>query len=260
MNSLSFCSISDMHIKGPEDPYYPFLLDFMDTIECKEAKYIIFLGDIFDLMVGSYLQNLIIYESFFDKLADLIKSGKVIHYVEGNHDFHLENLFLKFSDKYKLPKSKMIYSRYYFKLQDSKKMFYIAHGDWEDETNTSYIQYKRFITSRFVYFLTRYIVTFSIVQLLGNYFSKKSRENNTKKYTDSGEQEKVKNKVLAMVEKIVVRDSYDYIILGHSHIEENITIKGSIYANNGFFKKTQKFISYKDGNISLVKIKSAYQE
>ena len=51
---MSFVSISDVHIKDIGDENWLILESFLDHPLTKQAKTIYFLGDIFDLLVGSY--------------------------------------------------------------------------------------------------------------------------------------------------------------------------------------------------------------
>ena len=73
------------------------LLNFIDSKQVDASSYIIFLGDIFDLMVGKQVEYYSLYQDFFDSIKYLVRKKKKVIFIEGNHDFHLGNLF---KDKY----------------------------------------------------------------------------------------------------------------------------------------------------------------
>ena len=69
-------------------------MSFLRHPEVRESDCIILLGDMFDFMMGEHQEYLNIFEKFFRELKKLLAEGKEIHFFEGNHDFHLEGLFV----------------------------------------------------------------------------------------------------------------------------------------------------------------------
>jgi UDP-2,3-diacylglucosamine hydrolase len=244
----TFCSISDVHIRNSEDSRYKDLLKFLETEQVQKADLIIFLGDIFDLMVGNHSENYQEYSYFFKKLDRLSKSGKRLIYFEGNHDLHLTEFFKTFLPFIELRKKPL-------KVMIGKKNFYFSHGDEFDLQNTSYQNYKRILNMRVFQRLANYIVPFSFVQKIGTMASSFSRKRN---HTwDSSQMLNLKERYIKNISGFMNED-IDFVIFGHSHIVEdgnsvlaNSNIK--IY-NNGFFPETNEYIYGSEAGCTLIPI------
>jgi UDP-2,3-diacylglucosamine hydrolase len=96
---MSLVMISDIHVKNEKDENYEILCRFLTHPQVQKSDYIFLLGDIFDLMCGDHEQYFQKYKFFFDQLKNLLKQRKTIYYIEGNHDFHLQNFLSVLSIK-----------------------------------------------------------------------------------------------------------------------------------------------------------------
>ena len=93
---MKFSAISDVHVKTSGDPAEVLLLSFLRNEDVQSSDIIFLLGDIFDLMIGPHSQYFVRFQNFFQEIRRLLLKGKKICYVEGNHDFHIKNLYKKF--------------------------------------------------------------------------------------------------------------------------------------------------------------------
>src|SRR5690554_25996 len=92
---MKIAAISDVHVKRPHDEADQLLLSFLNHPEVQSSDYIVFLGDIFDLMCGPHQEYADSYSHLFNVIAELKQKNKKIFYFEGNHDLHLSGLFKK---------------------------------------------------------------------------------------------------------------------------------------------------------------------
>jgi UDP-2,3-diacylglucosamine hydrolase len=83
--------IADAHYQvGIREEFYDFLVSVENgTIKTKE---LIFMGDMFDLLVGSIEFTIDKNQKVIDLINSLSKTIKII-YLEGNHDFDLQRIF-----------------------------------------------------------------------------------------------------------------------------------------------------------------------
>ena len=106
--------------------------------------------------------------------------------------------------------------------------------------------YKSIIRSRFFSFLADGVFTHSFIRSLGQKISNDSRKRNHR-YDSTTFLEKIKEKYRISVEKFfkgALKDmDIDFIVCGHSHVEEHYKSKqGFYYLNNGFVPNSKKFL------------------
>jgi len=128
------------------DAHYPnhnkTLFELLKKIEQGEIKtpQLIFMGDIFDLLIGdsTYLREIFKKEiEFLNKLAKKLE----IIYIEGNHDFNLKSLFL---DIKTIPiEQQPLVMKY------KNKTVALSHGD-KYEMPLSYKLFTKFIRNKIV--------------------------------------------------------------------------------------------------------------
>lgn len=84
--------IADAHLVEPTDLNYRLFLRFLQELKGNtETLYI--MGDLFDFWLGFPSNPFRQYDQILDALLSLKKSGCRLVYFEGNHDFHLGNIF-----------------------------------------------------------------------------------------------------------------------------------------------------------------------
>jgi UDP-2,3-diacylglucosamine hydrolase len=84
--------IADAHLASPEALNFRLLLRFLGELEGKlDALYIV--GDLFDFWLGFPSHPFTQYNAVIDALDRLVLRGCKLVYFEGNHDFHLGDIF-----------------------------------------------------------------------------------------------------------------------------------------------------------------------
>ncbi|MFZ8932412.1 MAG: UDP-2,3-diacylglucosamine diphosphatase [Bacteriovoracaceae bacterium] len=234
---MTIAVISDTHIKVPGDEAYQVMESFLLSDNVVNSNVVVFLGDIFDLMVGSHQYYLEKFEAFFLKLEALLNQGKEVHFFEGNHDFHLKKLMSeRFKDK------SFFYHQNSFILKKWGKTFYFSHGDDLDWDNRAYKLTKFILRNRlFNKFVDK--VPGTIVHYLGAKWSSHSRKKNKSYFLDPLISNQIKQKFRSNARQLCLSQKYDYIICGHSHIEDEYSIsEGMTYLNNGYPPHSKKCI------------------
>src|SRR3990167_4852040 len=84
--------VSDLHIKSSTQRTAQLFCDFLKTIPC-DGDTLILGGDIFDLFVGNKAVFHEEYKEILAAIKNLSKKNCKVYYLEGNHDFHMKNVF-----------------------------------------------------------------------------------------------------------------------------------------------------------------------
>jgi UDP-2,3-diacylglucosamine hydrolase len=84
--------ISDIHVLNREDPAYRSLLRLFET-GLQPGDTLVLGGDIFDLWVGKHAFFRRDFPEFVPALRRVSDRGCALHWIEGNHDFHLGGAF-----------------------------------------------------------------------------------------------------------------------------------------------------------------------
>ena len=245
---MKISTISDIHVTREKN--YDYLLSFMNHESVLDSDLIIFLGDIFDLMVGNHQEYINEFEEFFLQLEKMLRNNKKVIFFEGNHDFHLGGLFKFFIENKNLDKKSFTYIKGGVPLRFKDKSYYFSHGDDIEIGNYFYKIYKFFIRNRILNFLTDRFFTYSFIKDLGRKVSDDSRKRNHK-YDSVTFLNKIKVKYRLSVERFFEKKlkgmDVDFIVCGHSHVEEFYESKqGFFYLNNGFIPNSKKFLHIDD--------------
>ena len=256
---MKIAIISDIHVKKTDEESYGFLMRFMSEKKVLESDFIIFLGDIFDLMVGGHKEYIEYYSDFFEALKTLLMANKKVFFFEGNHDFHLRDLFSYFLEKNGLDKGLFSYLSEGISLKVGEKNYYFSHGDDIELGNYSYKVYKSIVRSRLLKMVANDFFSFSFMERLGSKVSENSKQRNFKKYKENNFDKVIKEKFIrsaeAFYKKSLPQKKYDYIVCGHSHQKEFYkSQEGFYYLNNGFALKTKTFIFIENHSPEFIKL------
>lgn len=252
---MKFAAISDVHVKIAGDQAEVLLLSFLRNPDVQSSDVIFLLGDIFDLMIGPHSQYFVRYQAYFDEIKNLIKTGKRICYVEGNHDFHIKELYRKFF----LINSDLDASLFSvadkFEFFDADKKIYLAHGDDIELGNPSYKLFKTIVTSPPLQYYANNLMPHFLIKSIGEYSSEKSRKRNNQRYSTEADLTPVKDNFRLSVEVFFKNHPRQIIVLGHSHVKDHYqSPSGFEYINNGYAQHTKTYISIVDGDISFKQI------
>lgn len=249
---MKFAAISDVHIKRAGDPAEELLLAFLRNPDVQSSDIIFLLGDIFDLMIGPHSQYFVRYQAYFDEIKKLIKNGKRICYVEGNHDFHLHELYRKFFLINSDLDASLFSMAPAFEFDNAGKKVYLAHGDDIELNNPSYKLFKAIVTSVPLRYYANYLMPHFLIKGIGEYSASMSRKRNNKRYKAESDLTPVKDNFRLSAEVFFKKHPCQVIVLGHSHVKDHYASpSGFEYVNNGYAQHTKTYISIVDGDISF---------
>ncbi|OFZ22793.1 MAG: hypothetical protein A2X94_11855 [Bdellovibrionales bacterium GWB1_55_8] len=215
--------LSDLHIKGSEDPFYRSLLRVIGTAS-GEGDVIVLAGDIFDLFVGNKPVFIRRYSDFIWACQAALQRGVQIHYIEGNHDFLIRRAFRKMDGLFVHPQD--------VSLQMDQARFFIAHGDLVDRSDRSYLMLRKLFRSVAMKAFVR-LAPGTVLDAVGRTSSRHSRSGRKK---ISGTPPKRSVFHAFACERI--REGYDFVVLGHSHDadESSLAVDGrrGRYYNVGY--------------------------
>jgi UDP-2,3-diacylglucosamine hydrolase len=252
---MKFSAISDVHVKVAGDQAEVLLLNFLRNEDVRSSDVIFLLGDIFDLMIGPHSQYFVRYQAYFDELKKLLKSGKHICYVEGNHDFHIHNLYKKFFSVHTDVDSSLFSIRPSFEFFDAGKKIYLSHGDDMELGNPGYKAFKFVVTSLPLRYYANYLMPHFLIKSVGEYSAQASRKRNNKRYSTEMDLTPVKLNFRYSAEEFFKKNKSDIIVCGHSHVQDYyVSTNGFEYVNNGYAQHTKTYICIEDGNISFKSI------
>jgi UDP-2,3-diacylglucosamine hydrolase len=221
--------LSDLHLWGPEDPLYRALLRFIDAkLEPGDKFFIV--GDLFDLFVGSKMVFVERYYELIDQLRGLGPRGIEVFYLEGNHDFHLENVF-EDSSHIRLYGDTLHYE------WNGKKILF-CHGD---RINWSDIGYQAFRV------LTRNLFTQLVIEVLpGDLIDRVGR---TMAKASRGYHPEPSDRVVRLFRNYAcerINYGYDVVVMGHSHYMDDMRFRvgnhEGQYVNVGYPRKHRKYL------------------
>jgi UDP-2,3-diacylglucosamine hydrolase len=249
---MKFAAISDVHVKRAGDPAEDLLLTFLRNPDVQSSDIIFLLGDIFDLMIGSHSQYFVRYKAYFNEIKKLIENGKRICYVEGNHDFHLHELYKKFFEIHSNLDKSLFAIAPFFEFFDADKKLYFAHGDDIEVGNPGYRAWKALVTSFPLRYYANNLMPHFLIKAIGEYSAEKSRKRNNKRYSSEVDLSPVKDNFRFSTEVFFKEQVRQVIVLGHSHVKDHyISENGFEYVNNGYAQHSKTYISIIDGNISF---------
>lgn len=231
---MKIVAISDVHVKKPHDEADKLLLSFLNHSEVQSSDYIVFLGDIFDLMCGPHEEYAESYSHLFNLIEELHSKNKKIFFFEGNHDLHLERLFEKVWAK----KVMTISQKPIIEEIDGKK-YYFSHGDEHEVDNLSYHRYMKIVRSNPLKFVANHLMPYKVLKFIGERASKMSRKRGSRSFDADLVRETFRQGV-----KQTTEGKFDFVLGGHSHVQDQYKIPGSegTYLNNGYALHTRTFI------------------
>ncbi|MCB9060426.1 MAG: metallophosphoesterase [Halobacteriovoraceae bacterium] len=240
---MKIMTISDCHISYEKGDTYNLLMTKLTEGLTLELDFLIFLGDVFDLLIGSYDEYLKIFSEFFELISTLSARTQIV-FIEGNHDVHFEGLLKKMSSS-----NQIILRKDSFWIKDKNKILFFCHGDLIVENDLLYVSWRRFLSSRFMKYMLEIFFVFKDVERIGGRMSQNSRNRNKDRYSDRIDH-KVQEKYRTKLMDFAKENGIDYLFAGHSHIKENFEYNNSFYLNNGLFPREKVVIFYDDGSIS----------
>ncbi len=230
--------LSDLHLENGGGAAAKRFISFLEK-EPQPEDLLILGGDIFDLLVGDKRIFRARYKGAVDALIALSRRGTTIFYLEGNHDFHFGAVFAG---------EKISVRTEDFEIHACNHRIWVSHGDLIDRTDKGYLLLRAFTRNRvFKAFVAG--VPDIVVDAIGNFSSQASRKYTTGR-VESGDAERIRNLYLEFA-KSKVREGYRHVLVGHSHLKDQIAIldsgKRGEYVNLGFSAKRLAYAVLEDG-------------
>lgn len=250
---MSISCISDIHVTTSKSKQYAILLNFLKNEKVRKSEKIMFLGDVFDHLIGEHKQYISKFKEFFIEIAKLLDDGKEVYFLEGNHDFHFGKTFT--SALYELCENKknianFIYSNSPVQIQSNSKSLTFCHGDDLDIDNKSYQRWKRIYSSRIFGIFISKVLPYNLVTYLGDKASSDSRERGRIKFDYNREKAKYRE----AAKNYLTKNATDILVAGHTHIIDKVTWSEKTYVNIGFPLRDQKFLHIVKGEIEMISI------
>lgn len=251
---MNFLLISDLHIQSHGDDAYLFFKSFVKCALESDVENIAFLGDIFDIMVGSQPGYISDFPWYFEDIERLLNAGKNLYYFEGNHDFHLDLLFEKYF-KNKSFLGKFVYQKEPLRTTIGGKSTLLMHGDDLDLDKEGYKKWKSIYTSGWFRFTVNNLLPYFLVRFLANKASSDSKKRNSKFFNYEAFKQIYRDKAQLFFND---NETIDVLIAGHTHIKDDVMLKGKQYINAGFPRRDRTYISATDSIIELIEIRESY--
>jgi UDP-2,3-diacylglucosamine hydrolase len=240
---MALYAVSDLHILGAEDPLYRSLLALLRD-RAREGDTVVLAGDVFDLFVGNKRVFAERYREFFAALRETGARGVRIHYIEGNHDFHLRRAFDG------IPGLEL-HARE-FGLETGGRRFFFAHGDLVDRKDYGYRALRLFFRSPLMKAALA-VMPCSMVEWVGARAAaaSKGRAHRLPTQLSAGRLESLRNAYRSFAAERLAR-GYDFVVMGHCHdLDEKSFVIGSRsgqYINVGYPRAHGSFLSWAPGD------------
>ncbi len=204
--------LSDLHLGSAEEPNAFLLIKFLKSLKSREdITHLFLMGDIFDLWVADHKYFVIKFAPIIAELRRLKNAGVEIHYFEGNHDLYLEHFFAR--------EMGMLVHKDAASFVVAGLRLRAEHGDLMNLNDREYIYWRSFLRSMPMKFIAPRLRS-DWVTSIGEWLSKKSRENTTKHKVISPE--RAKKIIHDHAVKCYMQEKLDLHISGHVHVTEDV--------------------------------------
>ncbi len=229
--------ISDVHLRGLNDECQKKFLEFLEEKRPHLARLFI-VGDLFDFWVGYPATVYSAYFPILETLAGLRRDGVEIHYIEGNHDFHLGPFFKDFLGCKIYPDEANV-------ELDGLKIV-LLHGDLVNQRDYGGRMLRAFLRSRLVRYLI-HMLPADLVWKIGHGASQVSHYFNHR-HLDVRHEEKTKTLYRQFAEQKLKNSNAHILIMGHNHYpdEGGVNVGGieKYYYNTGDWVKNFSYVEY----------------
>ncbi|MEZ0393378.1 MAG: UDP-2,3-diacylglucosamine diphosphatase [Pseudobdellovibrionaceae bacterium] len=240
--------ISDLHLKNINERNSVILLRFLHSLkQDKATTHLFFLGDVFDLWVGSSDVFQKKFQAIVDAIADLKRRGIEVVYFEGNHDVQIKNFW---EQKFQIP------------VQVDAKIFDLGpyqvrleHGDYINPDDKAYLRYLEFIRNPKMNLVAEFIPG-KFFDEVGSFASRLSRKQSSTTRRDS--EEVMRERIRTYAQSKARESEFDYIITGHMHVRDefefDLNSKKKISINLGSWFETPKALRLTEAGHSWVQL------
>ena len=230
--------ISDVHVKSETSHRGKSLIRFLNELP-GDMTHLFLLGDIFEFWIGddSYWSEM--FRTIVNRIHVLSQSGVEIHYIEGNHDISIGGAW----------PGVQVHTDF-LDIQLGDKLFHLEHGDKFNSKDYGYLFLRWLLRSKGIRMLYENVSGRGLWRV-GTYLSERGR-----KYPSQLEQskrEKIKQCCIEYAEKKLREVSYDYMVMGHTHLEmEERLSGGACYMNLGSWMESPRYGFYDGESFKMI--------
>ena len=228
---------SDLHLTDSTSSLYQAFLRVLHE-PTTSHDCVVFSGDIFDLLVGdsSYFHEK--YRDFFLAVERLASLGVKLHYIEGNHDFHLQK---HFPDAFHFHAESVVITDL---TSDPPKKIYIAHGDLVDQSDVAYLRMRKFLRGKSIEVLS-YLIPGRVIEKIGGAFSRplSRKSGDLPEYWPKERLDHLRS-IYHRFAKAKHEEGYDFVVLGHCHDLDQVE---PYYFNMGYPPVHRQYLFYHNG-------------
>ncbi len=223
--NVYYCS--DLHLAPGTNARSRRFVSFLQSIP-QPGDLLLLGGDIFDLFVGNKKIFREQHAEVLAALSALAGRGVKVHYLEGNHDFHMRAVFAG--------SSLIEVHAEDFGLQANDKHIHLAHGDLIDPEDRGYRFLRWFTRTWFFRLFVRWVPDW-VADQIGKWSSRTSRKYNSESKVQGEKAERLRRLFLEHARGKVAAGA-DFVLIGHSHLRDQLPILDSgrrgEYLNLGF--------------------------
>lgn len=234
--------ISDIHLRGLQDARERHFIHFLE-MQAPSLLRLVIVGDLFDFWVG---HKTVIYHAYWPilhVLMELREQGVEIHYLEGNHDFHLGTFFKETLGCH-------IYTDEAHINFDGVRIS-LYHGDKANKKELRYRCIRAFLRSWFVRLALKCVHP-DVIWKIGHKASSLSHRYHPKK-------ENERRAVMALyrdfAETKLKTTGSDVVLVGHSHYPDEAVFKfhnkEATYYNLGDWVTHFSYLEFENSHFQL---------
>ncbi|MCX7675037.1 MAG: metallophosphoesterase [Bdellovibrionaceae bacterium] len=198
---------SDIHLQRSFEINNRRFCDWLNGLgRSYPAEFLILLGDIFDLWVGSHESWAQVYPREVEAITSCAQRGIQVLYFQGNHDVAAESFWSKRGVRFIRGDEMMTWNRV---------QLLFTHGDFINPHEKSYHNYIRWLQGPWASRIAQ-LMPQPLWLLLGEKASRKSRKYSQKKRQDQESQLEEWFKLYSQEKYKEV--TYNYLIAGHIHV------------------------------------------
>jgi len=210
---MKIAIFSDLHLRFNEQDSLALFADLLNRLADENRapnNELWLLGDIFDVLVGPFQEWRARCPEIFDSLERLRQENWKILWIQGNHDFYIEELLEPMG----------------IEVSDSEvervicgKKVYLAHGDLVNQEDHKYLKWRAWTRSKSFQRALRWMHKSGGVRAIETLALQMSRR--SRKRGSHSDKEKETQRIFRDFAKSKQLTGYHLTVLGHSHIEEN---------------------------------------
>lgn len=230
--------ISDVHVKSEDSSRGEALIRFLNGLG-DDTTHLFLLGDIFEFWIGDHSYWSEKFQTIVNRIHALSERGVEVHYIEGNHDISIGRAWPGVS----------VHTDF-LDIRLGNKLFHLEHGDKFNSKDYGYLFLRWLLRSKGIRVMYKNI-SGSALWRVGTYLSEKNR-----KYPSQLEQskrEKIKQCCIEYAKEKLGEVSYDYMVMGHTHLEmEERLSGGACYINLGSWIESPRYGFYNSENFKMI--------